>query len=231
VRTDGLHAVGQVEVAAQVPGGTAHEVDHQVMDVLQFIARYIFNSGARVLPGQTMAYGWTLLRFRQDRPTVLEIDELDDPLADVGEPQWMIGLSLAIGLRHAGDDVMRRNHLSGTAQFSNRGHTAIVCAHVIAMDAGSRPLVMQRDAPASPENSGWTILCTQADAVHDETTLALHHLAHLAHRWPFIVPYICLPPGAMVAFRDAEVVVWKVGEEQGAPDPGEPYGWTPTPAF
>lgn len=224
VRSVGLEAVGQREIGAQVSAGMPHEADHQVMDVLQFVSDYVINSGARILAGQTFAYGWTMFRFNDARPNVLEIEEDAEPLGPDDPSHWGPGVWRAIFLRLAGDAVMRRNRLSGRAEHPNRGHFGVACTHITANYAGK--LVAERgriDRSTSPWDSGWTVHC--GGEVHAQEDWQRHHLTHLAYPRPFLVPYLCMPEGSMVAFEKNRAIVWGPGSDSGALDPEDPREW------
>jgi hypothetical protein len=146
VRSVGLEGIGQQELGSYVQAGEAHAVDHQVMGVLQFIVDYVSSSAARITAGQTLAYGWTMFRFSDARPNILEIEEDVEPFAKDHPSHWGPGVRRAIALRMAGDDVMRRNRLRGRQEHPNRGHMAVACTH-IADDYRDARWPAKRDKP------------------------------------------------------------------------------------
>ena len=226
VRSNGLEAIGQREIAAFVADPEPHDTDHQVMDVLQFIANYLIKSGARIVGGQTMAYGWTMLRFGDARPQVLEIEEDTEPFSPEHPVHWGPGLRRAIELRLAGDAVMRRNRLTGQAEHPNRGHFALACDHLT--DTYSGMIVAQRhqivrSSSPTPWVSGWELHCGATE--HADGQWHRHHLTHLIHPRPFVMPYLCMPEGAMVAFDAEGAIVWKPGSDSGTRDPEDPRSW------
>lgn len=224
VRSVGLEEIGQREIGALVLAHLPHEADHEVMGVLQFIASYVIDSGARILAGQTFAYGWTMFHFNDSRPSILEIEEDTEPLGPDHPSHWGPGVQRAIALRLAGDAVMRRNRLTGQAQHPNRGHFALACVHITDDYAGK--LVAERgpiNRSASPWGSGWQLHCGAAD--HRADQWHNHHLAHLVHPRPFVLPYLCMPERSMVAFEGGRAIVWGPGSNSGAPDPEDPYAW------
>lgn len=224
VRSVGLESIGQREVGAYVETHHPHDADHQVMGVLQFIANYVINSGARIHPGQSMAYGWTMLRFRNTRPSILEIEEDIEPISSEHPSHWGPGVQRAIALRLAGDAVMRRNRLTGQAEHPYRGHLATACVHLI--DGYIGMVVAERrqiDRSTSPWGSGWEIHCGAVD--HSTNEWQQHHLAHLTHPRPFVIPYLCMPEGSMVVFDAEGAIVFGAGSESGARDPEDPRSW------
>jgi hypothetical protein len=169
VRSAGLDAIGQRDIGARVPAGLPHDADHQVMSVLRFIAAYVIDSGARIVAGQTFAYGWTMLRFNDSRPSILEIEEDTEPLGPDHPTHWGPGVQRAIALRRAGEAVMRRNRLTGQADYPNRGHFALACVHIT--DDYTGRLVAERgtvDRSTSPWGSGWQLHCGGGDHPVDQ---------------------------------------------------------------
>jgi len=225
VRSVGLQAVGQMEIAARVRAGRAHEWDHRVMAVLNFVANYVVQTGARILPGETMQYGWTQLRFLQRTPSLLEVHELEDVYSEDPQPSAVPGVDRAIRLGEAADDVMLRNRLTGTSDFPYRGKTAVSCVHW--PTAAMRRLFMERVAPHDSDDSGWTVTCGNTDATHETADLVTEHLAHIAARRPFIVPYLTMPVGGAVAFDDEGAIVFPSGQDGGRRDPANPYDFGP----
>jgi len=168
------------------------------MGVLNFVANHVIQMGARILPGESLEYGWTLLRFMQRTPSLLEAHELEDVYSGDPEPPVVPGVDRAIRLAEASDDVMRRNRLTGTSDFPYRGKTAISCQHWLT--APVRRLFMARLDAHHVRDSGWTVPCGEKDEDHPEADLVLEHLAHIAACRPFIVPYLTMPTGCAVGF-------------------------------
>jgi hypothetical protein len=120
--------------------------------------------------------------------------------------------------------VMQRNRLTGTAEYPNRGHSAVVCTHLL--EAVEAPKVrMDRSEFLNQRDSGWSFTCADPAAPHTIKTAQHHHLAHVAHRYPFVVPYVCIPVGCMVVFDHDGAILWSAGSENGARDPTNPYSW------
>jgi hypothetical protein len=225
VRTVGLAPIGQTEIGARVQAKRDHRWDHRVMDVLQFLANYVIGSGARILPEETVEYGWTLLRIQARTPALLEACEIEDVFREEPQPPVVPGVDRAIRLTDAADDVMRRNGFPGVGDFPYRGRGAISCVHLSA-DA-TQPFFMDRDALHDPRDSGWSISCGEMLEEHEEPDLFVEHLAHLAARRPFIVPYLTLPIGCGVAFDREGALIFASGKDDGRRDPGKPYDFGP----
>jgi hypothetical protein len=140
--TEGLEALGQQELVVTLPWPEGDVRDEQIKRLLQFIEVYISGQPKLILAGQTMEYGWTLLHFVTDEQRVgrLIIEELRDPYT-FGEPEYVPGVTRAIALKAVQDEALRRNRITGDAQFPHRARTAIVCNRVTPETIGSlRPL-------------------------------------------------------------------------------------------
>ncbi len=86
VRTVGLAKLGQTEIGALVQAKRGPRWDHRVIDVLQFLVNYVVGSGARILPEETVEYGWTLLRLRERTMALLEAYEIEDVFSEEPQP-------------------------------------------------------------------------------------------------------------------------------------------------
>ena len=223
--TMGLAPIGQTEFGALVRAKRNHQWDDRVSGVLQFLANYVIDTGARILPEESVEYGWTHLRLRERTPTILETYEIEDVYSDAAEPAVVPGVDRAIRLIDAADDVMRRNGLGGIGAFPYRGRGAMTCIHLTA-DA-TQPFFMERDTLQDVRDSGWMIDCGEMREEHGESDLFIEHLADLAARRPFIVPYLTLPIGWAVSFEPQGAFIFKPGKEESRRDPGKPYDFGP----
>lgn len=225
VRTVGLASIGQTEIGAMVQARRVRQWDRRVIEVLQFLGNYVIGSGARILPDETVTYGWTLLRLRERTPTLLETYEIEDVYSNEPQPPVVPGVDRAIRLGDAADDVMRRNGFPGVGDFPYRGKGAMSCIHL--SKETTQPFVMDRDALHNPEDSGWSIACGEMHEEHEESDLFIEHLAHIAARRPFIVPYLTLPIGCAVRFEREGAFIFPPGKDESRRDPGNPYEFGP----
>ena len=225
IRTVGLAKLGQTEIGAWVQAKREHQWDHRVSGVLQFLANYVIDTGARILPEETLEYGWTLLRLRERTPVLLETYEIEDVYSNEPQPPVVPGVDRAIGLGDAADDVMRRNGFPGVGDFPYRGRGAVSCIHL--SEDATQPFYMERDTLYNVRDSGWTIDCGEMREEHDESDLFIEHLAHIAARRPFIVPYLTLPIGYAVSFEREGAFIFAPGKEESRRDPGKPYEFGP----
>src|SRR5260370_1654932 len=61
--TDGLRTLGQREIAVMVPWPEHDSRDRLITHLLRFLENYLISQPKRILPEQTLRYGWTTLRF------------------------------------------------------------------------------------------------------------------------------------------------------------------------
>jgi hypothetical protein len=147
--TDGLHTHGQAEVAVPLPWSEADPRDQQVKDLLRFLEKYVVEQHGRILPGQTMRYGWTMLRFREDEQNeggqgteTLLVEELRDPFK-FGELAYVPGASRALQLVAVQQAAMRRNRITGESEHPHRSKMVMVCSRIRPETIGTlRPLRM-----------------------------------------------------------------------------------------
>lgn len=225
IRTLGLAAIGQTEFGALVRAKRNHQWDDRVSGLLQFLANYVIDTGARILPEESVEYGWTHLRLRERTPAILEAYEIEDVFSDEAEPSVVPGVDRALRLIDAADDVMRRNGFGGNGDFPYRGRGAITCIHLTA-DA-TQEFFMERDMLHDVRDSGWTIDCGEVREEHGESDLFIEHLEDIAARRPFIVPYLTLPIGCGISFERAGAFIFPPGKEENRRDPGKPYDFGP----
>src|SRR5260370_38923920 len=84
--TDGLRTLGQQEITVMVPWPEYDPRDLRITHLLRFLEDYLSSQPKRSLPGQTLPYGWTILRFvaderilRGEGPGVFPIEENQRP--------------------------------------------------------------------------------------------------------------------------------------------------------
>ncbi len=219
VRSVGLSRVGQHEICVRVSHHRRHNIDHQVMGVMNFIGDYVLETGARIKPGESLEYGWTLLQFVERAPSLLEVHEIADPFSEQAEPPVVPGIDRALQLADASRDVMKRNGLTGRSDFPYRGKTAVTCTHF--RSAPEHQLYMERTEALDSRDSGWSITCN--DKPHETADLMTEHLAHVGAHRRFVVPYLTVPTGTAVAFDTAGAIVFPTGRDTGRRDPSDPY--------
>ena len=225
IRTVGLAKLGQTEIGALVQARREHQWDHRVIGLLDYLANYVIGTGARILPEETVGYGWTVLRLRERTPTLLETYEIEDVFSNEPEPPVVPGVDRALRLAEAAGDVMRRNGFPGRGDFPSRHRGALSCIHLT--EDATQEFFMERDTLQDVEDSGWTIDCGEMREDHGESDFVIEHLAHIAARRPFIIPYLTLPIGYAVSFEREGAFIFTPGKEESRCDPGKPYEFGP----
>lgn len=229
--TDGLAASGQLDLAVPVAWPADAVRDREVAGVFEFVAQYVAGQPRRVRPGETLRYGWTTLRFDAGGATgpgagKLVVSEVREPLRDAA-PEYESGVATAIALTLAQDDALRRNHISGDADYPHRSEQAVICTRVPpAAKTIPHPLVLERRPPADSRHSGWIVRCTDPAHDHDSAgALTRTELVHIVAAFAPIFPYLAMPAGTAVLFDANTVVVFPAGSDEGRADPGDPLAW------
>jgi hypothetical protein len=225
--TDGLRLYGQTEVAVSLPWPEGDARDGQVKELLRFLEKYVGEQHTRILPAQTMRYGWTMLRFREDVQNesgqgtgTLLVEELRDPFK-FGELVYVPGASRALQLVAVQQAVMRRNRIVGESEHPHRSKRVMVCGRIRPESIGVlRPLRVERVWESDSMRCGWLIACVDPDHDHENVDeLEEAHLHHLVERFPGLFPYLALPGGTLLLFTEDQVLVFGPGEQDGRPDP------------
>lgn len=239
--TDGLESLGQLDVTVPLPWESGDARDSEIERLLGVIGDAVTVRGQRFRQGDTFDYGWTTLRFEAGAATGdsagrLVVSELAEPLLAT-PPTYQRGAVKLAELMRAQAATLSRNDIAGEAAHPHRSNMAVICTRVPpAGPAYPRPLTLERRAASEPGaaaevaetgESGWVIRC--ADTAHnhnDPQELAAVRLIHVVAGLPAIVPYLALPVGSAVLVEEQEVIVFRPGEDEGRPDPGNTLHWT-----
>jgi hypothetical protein len=222
--SDGLATLGQREMAIPLGWPDGNWRDRQVERLMNFLAGYVESQSRRILPGETMRYGWTTLRFRD---TVAEdgiqvvgrliAQELAEPLRDV-EAMYVDGAGKAVALTTLQGYTAIRLGLEET-EHPHRSQIAVVCKR-IAPEGGS-PLFLWRQAVPEEDwteerrkhDSRWLVGCTDREHAHnDPAEVEPAHLSHLVAGYPHLFPYLALPDETCVIFYEERTEVYKPGD-------------------
>lgn len=224
--TEGLAASGREEIAAPLTWPAGDPRDRQSADLLAYVAAYVAEADQPLRPGETLAYGWTTLRFRASDdadalgPGLLIVQELAQPLQDGDEP-YTDGAAQAIALLARQLDAQQRNVVPGEADPPHRSDALIVCTRV--PPAGflwSYPLFAAR-LDHDVDESGWFFGCYEQGHDHEDrgererTTLGA-----VVAAFPRLFPYLALPVGTTVIFAATQTVVFRADDDEGYLDPG-----------
>ena len=133
--TDGLRMLGQREIAVQVSWPEQDLRDTLLTQLLEFLEGYITHQQTYILPGQTLSYGWTILRFVSDEQhisgvesDVLLIQEKHPVLSQ--KDQYIPGVSCTMALLQLQHEAMQRNRITGETMYPSPSQKAIICTRV-----------------------------------------------------------------------------------------------------
>jgi hypothetical protein len=217
----------QAELGTPVPWPADELRDGQVDRLLTFVHRYLTRHSRPIRGGQTIRYGWTLLRTRpledEDGWERLALQELANPFAEQAT-SYIDGVRSAIDLLAIQEEAIRRNGITGTAEHPHRDDNVVVCARVDR--GGSTPLTLTRQSLTQRRfhDSGWLAGCRERNHHHDDPEeLQGAPLAHLVAAYSWIFPYLGMPAGTAVVREDAGIVVFRPDERRGALDDARPF--------
>lgn len=226
--TERLRAWGQREIAVMFPRSGPDSHDLLITNVLKFVENYLISESTQILPGQTMRYGWTTLRFVRDEQNlsgqgteILLIEEMEHPFS-LDEISYVSGVAHTLALMQVQQEAMRRNRVNGDAIYPHRSQHALVCNRVTPRTVSLlRPLMAHRAWKPNVRDSGWFIGCCSNDHDHNRSEeLGMIHLIHLVEQFPALFPYVAMPVGTQLVFEENRAIIWRPGEQGGQVDPG-----------
>jgi hypothetical protein len=224
--TEGLHQFGQQEIAVRLSWPEPDPRDQEIHLLLTFIETYIAHQPKRILGGQTMRYGWTMLRFVADERNEsslgtnrLLVEELREPF-HWHEPVYVPGANRAIAITALQHAAIRRNRITGDTQSPHRSQFAIVCSRVTPQAIGTlRPLLAHRAWQPDVHDSGWFLGCHEDNHDHDDPDqLGKVHLQHLVTGFPGLLPYLAMPVDTLLVFEQEHVILFRPEEKDGRLD-------------
>lgn len=225
--SDGLRTLGQRELAVQISWPEHDPRENLLIDLLKFLENYVRSQPKRLLPGQTLRYGWTMLHFVSDEhqwsgagPDALFIEEQQRPFAP-NDPSYVAGVARTLSLLQLQNEAIRRNRVTGNSAPPSPSQIAITCTRVTPRTITYlRPLMAYRSGEPTPRSSGWFIGCCDHEHDHNNPAeLATIHLHHLVGSFPGFFPYIAMPVGFQILFEDHQAVIFHPDEQYGQPDP------------
>lgn len=224
--TEGLQSSGQQEIAVSVPWPEHDPREMLLTQFLHFLERYLNTQPKRLLSGQTLRYGWTLLRFVRDNqnlsgtgPDTLLVEEMQSSPSQE-KPSYTPGVARTFALLQLQHEALRRNRITGEAVYPHSSQYALVCARVTPETLPFlRPLQADRAWQPNVRESGWFISCCDREHNHDDPAeLAPIHLYHLVEHFPGLFPYLAMPVGTTLIFEESQVIVFRPGEQEGQVD-------------
>lgn len=176
--TTGLGRRGSREVAAKVED---RSLIGEADALLRHIADYVTRDAVTLEPEETMAYGYWLIRFREDGRGGLELWEYNDE-ANTFVP----GTDLTLTYWRDQHRVCAEQEAEFAPPRPDR--LAVLSAGVLEGDS-----VQGVRYPSPEEMSGWWITTDRYDG--DLASLRREHLYHLTAARPDLARYIALPYG------------------------------------
>ncbi len=216
--TSGLAAMGQAEFVLPMTPGMA---DEAAVRVLRYIADYVAASGQHILPGETMRYGWSTLRFSPATADggLLLIEELADPFAATAD-SFIPGTAHAVAILQEQDNAVARHGIPRVAHHPHRSELAVICRR-LAPSQPHKVMVFDRLKAKASDDSGWFVGCGNPAHDHNDLhELARIHLIYLAELDPKVVYYLAMPEDTRVVFDRGKVIVFAPGQQDGRLDEG-----------
>jgi hypothetical protein len=178
IRTVGLAPVGHLELRAEV-------LDPELMgdaeEFLNYVTHYVTTSGKRICPGETMAYGYWLVKFERADDDTLETWEYTADASD-----FVKGANLT--LRYWRDQHIICKLHGAEFRPPRPDKMTVVSAGVLE----GAPVEGVR-YPSPDHMSGWWITTDQYNG--DIKTLKHQHTYHVTAARPELAKYLALPDG------------------------------------
>jgi hypothetical protein len=178
IRTVGLSTAGHPEILVEFDDLDLRE---EAETFLNHVADYLTNSGRKLRPGETMAYGYWITRFQDAGPNLLEVWEYCETAKE-----FVKGGSLT--LRFWKDQHALCKKYGGDFQPPTPDKLTVISKGVL------EGLPVQGVRYPSPEHmSGWWITTDQYDGNID--SLMHEHTYHVTAHRPELAKYLALPFG------------------------------------
>lgn len=225
--TKGLRSYRQREVAVQLSWPEDDPRDQLIIQFFRFLESYVSSQKTRILPDQTLAYGWTMLRFVSDKKRisgagwrVLLVEEKQNPFVRTNTT-FVPGMARTLELVQLYQGTMQRNQVTGTSIHPFPTQIALTCSRVTPETIQQfRPLLAHRAWKPDERNSGWFLGCCDKSHDHDDPEqLTVIHLSHLIESFPAFFPYIAMPVGYNLLFEEERAIILHPEEEEGQIDP------------
>lgn len=176
--TRGLAAEGHPEIKV---GGVPPPLRAEAEGFLRFVAGYVAGQGARISPGETLAYGYWLTKFVEAGDRHLEVWEYN-----AGATEFVAGASLTLTYWRDQHEVCDRVGADFAPPRPDR--LVVLSDGVLEGDA------VQGVRYPSPEHmTGWWITTDRYDG--DTNSLRREHVYHLTAARPDLARYVALPHG------------------------------------
>jgi hypothetical protein len=189
LRTEGLKASGFSEISVDVDAGLLEESER----FLRYVSDYLLGSGKLIKPGETMGYGYWLVKFQGAQ----QGDHLETWEYSADASSFVRGADLTLGYWRDQHFICSQHR----ASFSppNADKLTVISAGVI------EGLPVQGVRYPSPDHmSGWWITTDLYDG--NIKSLRNEHIYHVTAARPDLAKYLALPDGFRFNLSVAEEV-------------------------
>jgi hypothetical protein len=202
ITTVGLKDFGLKEVVVEVNNA---DLLPEADSFLRFVMGYMADSGRQIFPGETIAYGYWLIKFEDDGGSLAAWEY------EATATQYVAGASLC--LRYWRDQHATCSHYQAVFSPPRPDRLTVVDEGVL------EGLPVQAVRYPSPEHmSGWWITTDRYNG--DTASLRREHTYHVTAARPELAPYIALPHGFRFNLGRSYVDAWF--DERVALEPATP---------
>lgn len=178
VETNGLVRTGKPELRIQV---NHSDLVAGAEAFLRFVVSYLAESGRTILPGETLRYGFWLVKFATVTEQLLEVWEYNPQATE-----FVSGGSLTVRYWVDQHTICQQNQ----AAFDPPEPDSLTAVSVGVLEG--LPVRGLR-YPWPDHMSGWVIVTDRYDG--DVQSLTQHHTYHVTAARPDLAAYLALPPG------------------------------------
>ena len=188
--TSDLHLAGHRELSVLVSGPGLLEEGRKL---IEHIVQYIRSGGVTIFPGETLRYGYWMIKFRERSSGALDIWEYN-----AHATEFVQGATLT--LTYWRDQHSACERLGAPFVPPTGDQLAVISAGVL---EGDHLEAVRYPSPG--HMSGWWITTDRYDG--NPQSLVTEHLYHVTGARPEVAPYIALPFGFRLHFKD-ERNIW-----------------------
>lgn len=181
--TNRLAPLGHPEFEIQLNN---HELAQGDFDFLHNTLFEMVQQGARLQPGELIQIGWIPCRIAQSGALL----SLEEPDFQVLPLRWTQGATTTMMHLRIQNYVAQSLDLLSEQQHPSILQSSVFCNRL----SYSSGLLMERVTPEDETDSGWNILCSDREHVHDEHSLRRESLYAVSSMNEEVFRYVSLPP-------------------------------------
>jgi hypothetical protein len=187
-QTKGLASIIGYEIVAKVE---TQELAHACVSFLRFVADYASDSNRKIRSGETLTYGFWLVRFDAGSPGLLRTSEFVGATGEYRE-----GVTFAVDCWEKQSTLCRRMGCEFAPVRADR-FAAYTDASM------SSEAIHGAHYPSPEHNSGWYFATREYDAAKDQ--LIVDRLYNVIDKRPELIAYLGLPVGWRFDSPEAKV--------------------------